>query len=537
MRPIDIRPEHIIAARRELTRRSLADFACMIDIPTVPLTEDADEDRFSVMRLGTLTTHHALLLSKLQAVVERRIPNLMVFMPPGSAKSLYTDVVLIPWFMARNPRSPVILASYATAIAEKQGRRARQLIESPGFRNLMGIGLRSDQKAAALWTLENGSEFMAGGLMSGITGNRAALGVLDDPLSGRADAESDTIRQKSWDAYIDDFCSRLKPGAPQIIIMTRWHEDDIAGRILPVGWDGESGLFTGRDRRQWEVLCLPAEADRADDPLGRKIGDGLWPEYFLPGHWEPFKANGRTWTSLYQQKPRPQEGTFFRREWFRRYRIGSEPKALNNYLTTDHAPGGEADSDFTCARIWGIDPKGDVYLRDGFRTQETLDKSVDKIIGNQKTWKPTDHERPRLDGLLRRYKPFAWFPEGDNNYKAVAGFVRRRMLEELTFVRIEPISPHGADKKTKAQPFQGLAASGKVWLPEGPEGDDVLEQYVAFPGGRNDDEVDTGALIGRAIDEAHAALVPHRDKVAGPDDRWNKAFEHDDDAEESWKST
>ena len=527
----------MIEARRELARRYFADFCCMVDIPTVPLTDEAEEDRFSVIRLNTLAAHHALLCECLQKIESGALPNLMVLMPPGSAKSTYSDILFLPWFMSRKSRRHVILASYATTIAEKQGRRARQLISSKSFFNLTGRTLRPDAKAAHQWTLDNGSEFMANGLLAGLTGNRAALGVVDDPIKGRAEAESETIRETTWSAYVDDFCSRLIPGAPQIHITTRWHEDDPAGRILPDGWDGQSGWFDGRDRRKWYVLCLPAIADRSDDPLGRKIGETLWPQWFSLDHWEPFKANPRTWSSLYQQKPKPQEGTFFRREWFRRYRIGSEPRALNNYLTTDHAPGGEADSDFTCARIWGIDPIGDIYLRDGFRSQETLDKSVDKIIGNIKTWKPADVERPRLDGLLRRYKPFAWFPEGDNNWKAVAGFTRRRMLEESTFCRVEPISPHGNDKKTKAQPFQGLAASGKVWIPEGPEGDDIIEQYVAFPGGRNDDEIDTGALIGRAIDDAHPALVPHNEKKRGADDRWEKAFERDDDTDDGWKST
>jgi hypothetical protein len=514
----DLRPEHVYEARRILARQSLADFACMIDIPTVPLTDEADEDRFSVMRLGSLVAHHALLLEKLQAVEEGRIPNLMVLMPPGSAKSSYSDVVFVPWFMARKPRRNVILASYASEIAEKQGRRARQLINSRSFLNLTGQALRSDQKAAHQWTLENGSEFMAGGILSGLTGNRAALGILDDPIRGREAAESETIRQKTWDAYTDDFCSRLIPGAPQVMILTRWHEDDPAGRILPEGWDGESGWFEGRDRRKWYVICLPAIADRPDDPLGRKIGETLWPEWFSLEHWEPFQANPRTWSSLYQQKPSPAEGSFFKREWFKRYRKGAEPEVLNYYLTSDHAPGGAEDSDFTCVRVWGMDVGGDLYLLDGFRSQETLDVSVHKALA-----------------LVKRYKPFAWFPEDDNNWKAVAGFVRAEMLTKSAFCRIEPISPHGANKESKAQAFQGLSASGRVWIAEGLEGDDIISQYLKFPAGKNDDEVDAASLIGRAIADAHPAILPPSKKVPAPDSRWDRAFGKEDGDDDSWK--
>lgn len=509
--------EHVKQARQELAKRSLRDFACMVDIPTVPITSVEDEDQFSVMKLNKLANHHDLLLKSLQGVEDGTIPNLMVLMPPGSAKSTYSDVVFIPWFMARKNRRNVILASYASEIAEKQGRRARQMINSPSFSNLLQIGLRQDQKAAHQWTLSNGSEFMAGGILSGLTGNRGALGVLDDPIKGRAEAESATIRDKTWNAYIDDFCSRLIPGAPQVIIQTRWHEADIAGRILPENWDGESGMFNGRDGRKWFVLCVPAIADRIDDPLGRKIGESLWPEWFSHEHWAPFKLNKRTWSSLYQQKPSPDEGTFFQKSWFRRYRPGFEPAHLNKYMTSDHAPGGQGHNDYTCVRMWGVDPLGDLYLLDGFRSQETMDVSIDKALA-----------------MIKKHEPFAWFPENDNNWKSVGGFVTKRMRETDIYVRIEPITPHGADKSTKAQPFQAMAATNRVWIPEGPEGEDVIEQYIKFPGGKNDDEVDAASVIGRALADAHPAVIPLAVKTA-PIDRWDRAFNATESDEDNWK--
>lgn len=494
-------------ARRELAKRNLCDFACMVDIPTVPLTDNDEEDRFSVMKLDTLAHHHALLLEKLQGIEDGSIPNLMVLMPPGSAKSTYSDVVFVPWFMARKPRRNVILASYASDIAKKQGRRARQLIKSRSFSNLMGEELKDDQKAADEWALSNGSEYMSGGLLSGLTGNRAALGIIDDPLKGREGAESDTIRNKTWDAYIDDFCSRLIPGAPQVMILTRWHEDDLAGRILPEGWDGESGWFEGRDGRKWYVLCIPAIADRGDDPLGRKIGETLWPEWFSHEHWAPFKRNARTWASLYQQKPKAPDGTFFKRDWFRRYRKGSEPKYLHRYITSDHAPAGEETSDYTCVRVWGIDTDGDVYLLDGFRQQETLDVSVDRIVGDKEEG---------ITGLITKHKPLCWFPEDDNNWKSAAGFVRRIMKEQRVACRIEPMSPHGGDKQVKSQAFQALSASGRVWIPEGTEGDDVIEQYLKFPNGKYDDEIDAAGIVGRAVDMMRDARIPPPGPEAKP---------------------
>lgn len=472
----------------------------MVDIPTVPIHAEEDCDIFSVLRLNSLTLHHKLLCDKLQALAERKIPNLMLLFPPGSAKSTYTDVVFVPWFMWKFPREPVILGSYASDIARKQGRRARQLINSPSYRNLTGLTLKTDQKAAHEWALSNESEFMAGGLTSGLTGNRAGLGIIDDPIKGRKEAESEVTPQSTWDAYIDDFCSRLKPGAPQVMILTRWVQDDPAGRILPEGWNGESGLIAGRDGRTWDVVCVPAICDRGDDPLARKIGEGLWPEWFPLSHWEPFKRNRRTWVSLYQQKPTDEEGTFFQKVWFRRYVPEQLPKNLHKYLTSDHAPQGNGpDSDFNCFRIWGIDEISDVWLVDGFRIQETLDKSMERVVGKK---------AEKKIGLIQRHNPFAWFPEDDNNWKAVEGFVKTNMQQEQVYCAIHPISPHGDDKLIKAQGFQSIVSMGRVHVPFGPEGDEIIAQYTGFPMLKHDDEVDNGSILGRAINSAHPAIMP-----------------------------
>ena len=321
--------------------------------------------------------------------------------------------------------------------------------------------------------------------MSGITGNRAHGIIIDDPVKGREQADSETIRQKVWDAYEDDLKTRLIPGGWIVIIQTRWHEDDLSGRILPDDWDGESGKILCKDGNEWEVVCLQARCEVDNDPLGRKRGDYLWPEWFDRRHWAQFENNGRTWSALYQQKPTAQDGTYFQRHWFRRYRKGQEPKNLHKYMSSDHAPAGQENSDFTCVRVWGLDSLGELYMLDGFRQQETLDVTAEKVVG--------DKEAKRV-GLIQKHKPFAWFPEDDNNWKASAGFVTKMMRKERVFCRIEPISPHGADKKVKAQSFQAMAAQGCVWIPEGPEGDEVINQYIKFPSGKNDDEVDAAAV-------------------------------------------
>jgi predicted phage terminase large subunit-like protein len=481
---------HVIEARRELARRSLADFACMIDIPTVPISDIGEADAFSVMKLDSLAAHHALLCNALQDVESGVTPNLMVLMPPGSAKSTYVDVVFVPWFMARKARRNVILASYASDIAKKQGRRARQLIKSQPFANLMQVGLSADQSAADEWALDNGSEYMAGGLLSGLTGNRAALGILDDPIRGREAAESQTIRDKTWDAYTDDFCSRLIPGAPQIMILTRWHQDDPAGRILPEGWKGESGTFEGRDGRVWRVICLPAIADREDDPLGREIGATLWPEWFSDGHWAPFQRNRRTWTSLYQQKPAPDEGTYFQRSRFSRYEPDKLPPSLRYYGTSDYAVT-EGGGDYTRLRIWGIDNSvpANVYLVDGYGAQASAEQWVDAQVD-----------------LISRYRPLSWFGEAGVIQKAVEGMLVAKMRTRRVSCRLEWL-PSVSDKPTRARSAQALVNEGRVHIREDHDGDCFIDECVAFPAGKFDDDVDNLSLIGRAIDRLQGPAI------------------------------
>lgn len=480
----------------------------MVDIPTVPLSDDLEEDAFETLRQEKLAAHHELICDSIQRLVAGEVPNLMLLFPPGSAKSTYADVVAVPWFMGTRPRNNVILASYASEIAKKQGRRARQLIRSKSYANLIGATLRKDQNAADEWALDNGSEFMAGGLLSGLTGNRAHLGILDDPIRGREAAESKTIRDKTWDAYVDDFCSRLVPGAPQIMILTRWHEDDPAGRILPENWNGESGYFDGRDGRRWLVLCCPAICDRPNDALGREIGETLWPEWFSLDHWKPFQTNPRTWTSLYQQRPAPDEGTFFQRDWFKQY--DKLPASLRYYGTSDYAVT-DGGGDYTVLTIWGVDPDGDIYRVDQWKKQSASDEWIEA----------------QLD-LVAKYKPLAFFGEGGVIQKAVEPMLKRRMRERKTHCRLEWL-PSVSDKPTRARSFQAMAATGRVHFEQGAD----LSEFLVFPAGKHDDEVDTASLIGRAIDQAHPAIVS--EPVSNESkDAWDRAFEDEEDGD--WKT-
>lgn len=493
-------------------RDSFLTFCGMVEIPSAPVEDDPDEDEARPRyRAPTVPTaaHHVKLCGVLQAIDEGRVKRAMFFLPPGSAKSTYGSVLFPAWFLGRKRRRNVGVATYASDLSRKLGRRMRSVVRQPIYQEIFGTGLSAESAAANEWALDNGNEFMGHGILAGWTGNRLDGLVVDDPIKGRKEADSETVRASTLAAYQDDLLTRLKPNGWVLLIQTRWHEEDLAGQLLPEDYDGETGWVLCRDGEWWYVVSIPAQAEREDDPLGRPVGAYIWPEWFPESHWQPFKTIARTWSALFQQRPRPREGTYFQKGWFKRYVPDQLPAHLSYYLSSDHAPGGTDESDFNCARVWGVDADGDLWLVDGFRAQTTMDKVSDRIVGNVVAHREgrTDPGEPPIRGLIQRYRPFAWFPEDDNNWKTAAGFITRRMREENVSCRIEPMSPHGQDKAAKAQSFQAMAASGRVWLPVGPMGDDVLDQYLKFPLGKNDDEVDAAGVMGRAIADAHPAIV------------------------------
>jgi len=193
-------------------------------------------------------------MDKLTEVAQGNIKNLMIFMPPGSAKSTYASVVFPTWLMGAFPNNNIIMTTYGSDLAKKFGRKCRQVVKSKEYSELFKTELSGDNFAVDDWSLTNASTYMCGGILSGITGNRADGLIIDDPLKGREDADSETIRKKLKEAYRDDLTTRLKPKGWKIIIQTRWHEDDLSGSILPEDYAGESGWITSRTGEEWYVL-------------------------------------------------------------------------------------------------------------------------------------------------------------------------------------------------------------------------------------------------------------------------------------------
>lgn len=481
-------------------------------MPGAPVSDDEDEWLFRPIET-TIADHHNLLLAAMQETMQTRYGRLMVFMPPGSAKSTYGSVVAPTWYMGKRPGARIILSSYGSDLARKHGRRARQLVRQDRYRSIFGATVSADTSAADEWAMTNGSEYMAAGLLAGITGNRAEGIIIDDPVRGREAADSAVTRQKTWDAYQDDLLTRAVPGAWMVLIQTRWHEDDLAGRLLPEGYDGRSGIVSCRDGMDWRVINLPAKCERADDPLGRKIGDYLWPEWFDRDHWKPFERQQRTWSALYQQRPSPDDGIYFVREMFRT--MPTPPaSAMRVYGASDYAvtAGG---GDWTVHIVVGIDADGRMHVLDLWRQQASSDAWVEAWCD-----------------LVRKWKPLEWAEETGQIRAGVGPFLDRRARERGAYTMRRQFPTRG-DKAVRAQSIRGrMAMEGLYASPSAPWWTDLQTECLAFPAGVHDDQVDALGLIGQLLDRILPADKPQEQKKSDTFSDYRAAgWQSDDDVD------
>ena len=459
------------AARELLIRRkartSILEYATAIDIPGKPAGDD-ESDIFQPIETRVVQ-HHMLILEAMERVSKTPYGRLMILMPPGSAKSTYASVVFPSKFLGEAPGRKLILASYGDDLARKMGRRTRSIIKQPRYAGIWNAGLTAESSAAQEFALTNGSEYMAAGILSGVTGNRANGIIIDDPIKGREQANSETIRQKTWDSYQDDLLTRLIPGGWLCIIQTRWHEDDLAGRILPEKWNGESGLIRGKDGNDWEVLCIQARCEIDGDPLGRAQGEYLWPEWFDRKHWAQFESNPRTWASLYQQRPAPLDGDFFKPlampvieaipagpiEWVRGWDLAS----------TDN------DGDWTAGPKLGKTQDGRYIIADMERFRYGPDKRDAAMVNVAgRDGRSVAIDLPQDPGQAGKSQ-IAYLT------KLLAGF------------KVSS-SPETGDKVTRAEPFAAQVNVGNVSIVRGDWNEALVNEMRMFPNGTNDDQID-----------------------------------------------
>lgn len=442
--------------------------------------------------------HHALIAEALERVERGECKRLMIFMPPRHGKSELASRRFPAWFLGRNPDRSIIAASYNSDLADDFGREVRDIVAGRLYANIFDTRLADNSKAASRWHTNGRGGYVAAGVNTAVTGRGAHVLLIDDPFKDRQDADSEVMREKVWRWYTStaytrlegditpealedddlwaDFLEDIAVGAAEpfegsvVLIQTRWNEDDLGGRLL-------AAQETGGD--QWEILDLPALNDE---------GKALWPEKFSAERLNRIKAaiGARDWSALYQQRPTPDEGTFFQRAWFKRHT--KLPAGINVYITSDYAVS-EGKGDFTEHGVWGLDSDNRLSMLDWWHGQTSSDEWIERLLD-----------------LITKWKPLCVFGEAGVIAKAVEPSLKRRMMERKVFARMEWL-PSINDKPTRARSFQSRAAMGLVSLPETEAGERVLSQLLTFPAGKHDDAVDVCSLMGMAIDAAHSGII------------------------------
>jgi predicted phage terminase large subunit-like protein len=421
--------------------------------------------------------HHELLLSELDAVADGRIDRLLVTMPPGSAKSTYVSVLFPPHFLSRHPRACVIAASHTVNLAEHFGRQVRNLVAERSA--TLGYALSADNAAAGRWGTTTGGQYLAAGVGMAIAGRRADLIVIDDPVKTREAAWSETEREKTWAWYRTDLYTRLKPGGRIVLVMTRWHTDDLGGRLLA---EMEAGAGD-----KWHVLNLPALAED-NDPLGRAQGEALWPS------WEDTAALARKravlgemeWSALFQQRPVAAEGLLFMPE-----KIGVVPAvpAGGMWVRAWDLAATAGDGDWTAGVKLGRCQAGNFVVADVVRLQGSP-QAVEAAIVNTaaQDGKSVQVGLPQDPGQAGKVQ-VAYLTSKLAGYRVVS-------------------STETGDKATRAGPVASQVEVGNVSLLAGPWNRTLIDELRDFPAGRHDDQVD-------ALSRAFAMLIGRGPMVIG----------------------
>ena len=414
---------------------------------------------------------HRLMCEELQAVAEGRCDRLMLLLPPGHAKSTYASDLFPPWFLARRPRQNVIAASHTAGLAATFGQRARDRLTENG--RVLGMGLADTGTAAADWRTDNGGTYYAIGVGGALAGRRADLIVADDLLPGRKEADSERLRETTWNWVRADLMTRLKPGGRIVLVMTRWHPADPAGRLLEEQPEG------------WRVLRLPAIAEDADDALGRAPGEPLWPDYYTAEFLAAKRAEvgEREWASLYQQRPRVLGGGLFKIAMLGT--VEAQPAGLQLCRAWDlaaTAQKGTNDPDWTVGALLGRDKDGRFTICDIVRFRGGPEE-VERIIV----------ATAQRDG---GGVPISLPQDPGQAGKAQVLYLTRK----LTGFRVESLRQTG-DKASRAGPFASQVNVGNVSMVRAPWNRAVLDEMADFPASTHDDIVD-------ALSEGFNALIP-----------------------------
>lgn len=443
-------------ARRELARRTMGDFVLYVD------------DNYQ------MNWHHRLLCDYLDKLARKEIRRLMVFMPPRHGKSELVSRKFPAYLLGRNPDTSIISCSYSADLASRMNRDVQRLIDSEKYSllfpesHLFGKNIRSTAKGSFLRNsdifeiVNHRGTYRSSGVGGGITGMGGEYIIIDDPVKNREDADSATIREKIYDWYTSTLYTRLEKDGCILLTLTRWHEDDLAGKLLKAAQEGAD---------QWTILELPAVCEYPPKPYDvRQEGEALWKWKYDEEALEKMKVTvgSRDWAALYQQHPTPGEGGTFKREWWNYYKV--LPDGLYDFVQSWDCTFKDAQSsDYVVGQVWAR--KGSSrYLLDQVRGRMSFTETLRAIRSLSAKW-------PQAIRKL---------VEDKANGTAVIDVLRKEIPGLI------PVEPEGG-KIVRANAVTAVAEAGNIYLPDpsiAPWVHDFVEEHAVFPNGANDDQVD-----------------------------------------------
>lgn len=420
--------------------------------------------------LALLDRHLEQITRYVESGGREGIQCLIVEMPPRHGKSLTVSQYYPTWHIGRNPDHRVMIASYQADLARKFSRKARNLIASPVYRQVFpGVALAPDRRAVEEWDLDKREGGMnAVGVLSGATGKGAHILSCDDLIAGRADAESPTIRDRTWDAFIDDLLSRLEPNGAFIVTATRWHLDDPTGRILQ-RWQPSSYV-----RLNLKAL-IESQQDADSDPLGRKVGEALWPARYPVPALKAIRDRSAaySWSSLYQQSPTPAEGGLIKRAWFEPA-LQHAPPVQYAVRYWDLAMSERTTADYTVGWKTGLDEHGHRIILDVARGQIDWENLTDFMAEVMIADGPNVAQGIEQKGYMSR---------------AIQALNSDGRLRGYTILGYDV----DKDKVTRALPAIAKAGAGMYHMVAAHWNDAWIDEAASFPLGAHDDQVDAWA--------------------------------------------
>ena len=404
--------------------------------------------------------HHQIIAKEFTDIADERKGRLIINMPPRHTKSEFASVYYPAWIIGKYPKLKIMQVSHNTELAARFGSKVRNIIDSKEYKQIFGdVRLREDSKAKGRWETNHGGEYYAAGVGASITGRGADLLIIDDPHTEQ-DSMSDSAMERAYEWYTSGPRQRLQPGGSILVVMTRWAEDDLTGRLLKAQTEPKAD--------SWKQVSFPAILES---------GNPVWPEYWELDELEKIKASIpiRNWSAQYMQNPTSEEGAILKREWWQPWEKETLPQLQHVIQSYDTAFSKKETADYSAITTWGV-----FFPEEGGAPNIIL---LDAIKGK--------FDFPELKVVALDANKY-WEPETIIIEQKASGEPLTQEFRRMG-IPVVPFTPsRGNDKHTRVNSCAPVFESGAVWYPYGEKfAEDVMDECAAFPHGANDDYVDS----------------------------------------------